>query len=286
MSNQSKAVVAVCIVAGIVGLIVFDLAMSPGKKSASTPAQAAGDDSRTIGLNPTPPVTFPLEPELPIPKKGANEDTGNDPAPVPSIEKYSVRQGDNIWSIAKAKYGDGAEWKRIAEANPNMNPQSLKVGMELVIPGKPKALKGSKAIPGQENSQMYTVQAGETLSTISTKFYKTVKYAKTILEANKELIKTADKVKAGMQIVIPQIKEATTAAVPSGSAPPETRTDPAPATPKTYKVKQGDSLWKIANSINPQHVNDTMDKIVKANGDKLRLKTDSLRVDWELVIPD
>jgi nucleoid-associated protein YgaU len=304
MSNKSKAVVAVCIVAGILGLIIFDLALSPGKnKTANVTPAATPEDNGTpiikIGGDAQidPPIAAKPAEEPQTASKGNSEVKESPAAPAaPAAEEYEVKAGDNIWTIAKKKYGDGSEWHRIAEANPNVNMNSLPVGKKIVIPAKPaatpavEAKKGSKEIAGAENSEVYTVQAGDTLSTISSHFFQTVKYAKAIFEANKELIRSPDRLKPGIQIVIPKVKDVSTAAAPKAETPPAPA-DPAPekaaATGKrTYKVQPGDSLWKIAAKYDAKHVHDMIEKIVHANSDKLESLDTPVKVGWDLVIPE
>jgi 5'-nucleotidase/UDP-sugar diphosphatase len=50
--------------------------------------------------------------------------------------KHVITQGDTLWDIAKAAYGDGTLWRKIAEANGNPRPRALHVGKELSIPAK------------------------------------------------------------------------------------------------------------------------------------------------------
>ena len=47
---------------------------------------------------------------------------------------YTVKKGDTLYGIARAKYGDGKQYTKIVAANPGVSPQSLKVGQTLVIP--------------------------------------------------------------------------------------------------------------------------------------------------------
>jgi len=50
---------------------------------------------------------------------------------------YVVVKGDSLWKIAKAKYGDGAKWNKIYEANKKTigkNPDKIYPGQKLVIP--------------------------------------------------------------------------------------------------------------------------------------------------------
>ena len=51
-----------------------------------------------------------------------------------SQKTYKVQEGDSFWSIASKMLGGGAEWEKIARANPSVNPDNLKVGSTLVIP--------------------------------------------------------------------------------------------------------------------------------------------------------
>ncbi|WP_440981451.1 5'-nucleotidase C-terminal domain-containing protein [Shinella sumterensis] len=50
--------------------------------------------------------------------------------------KHVIARGDTLWDIAKAAYGDGTLWRRIADANGNPRPRALHIGTELSIPGK------------------------------------------------------------------------------------------------------------------------------------------------------
>ena len=54
--------------------------------------------------------------------------------PAPAQVVYRVQPGDSLWLIARRKYGNGALWPRIEQANPG-RVQSLAVGDSLVLPG-------------------------------------------------------------------------------------------------------------------------------------------------------
>jgi len=47
---------------------------------------------------------------------------------------WLVRDGDTLWAIAGAEYGDSREWKRIASANGIEDPKKMRIGTVLVIP--------------------------------------------------------------------------------------------------------------------------------------------------------
>ncbi|MGQ3280784.1 MAG: 5'-nucleotidase C-terminal domain-containing protein, partial [Shinella sp.] len=50
--------------------------------------------------------------------------------------KHVIARGDTLWDLAKAAYGDGTLWRKIAEANNNPRPRALHIGTELSIPSK------------------------------------------------------------------------------------------------------------------------------------------------------
>jgi 5'-nucleotidase len=52
----------------------------------------------------------------------------------PAGQKYTVKKGDTLWKISARHYGNPKEWKKIAEANPKINPNKLKAGQVIVIP--------------------------------------------------------------------------------------------------------------------------------------------------------
>ena len=53
---------------------------------------------------------------------------------APATGKYVVTRGDSLWKIAAEKYGNGTEWKKIAEANALKRPNHIEIGEELTVP--------------------------------------------------------------------------------------------------------------------------------------------------------
>ena len=47
---------------------------------------------------------------------------------------YKVKPGDTLWKLAALHYGNGNQWKKIADANPGLSPTTLKVGQTITIP--------------------------------------------------------------------------------------------------------------------------------------------------------
>lgn len=55
---------------------------------------------------------------------------------IQTAKKHTVQQSDSLYKLAVKYYNDGAQWKKILEANKQIlkNQNSLKVGQDLVIP--------------------------------------------------------------------------------------------------------------------------------------------------------
>jgi len=90
--------------------------LPPGEQIA-----AAGKSTRGAARGSTPPA-----------KKGGSKSTGT------TGRRYTVKNGDTLWKIAKAEYGTAtkANVDRIREANSIGSDGSLKAGQSLTIPAK------------------------------------------------------------------------------------------------------------------------------------------------------
>jgi len=165
------------------------------------------------------------------------------------------------------------------------------------------------AAPGSAlpaGTKLYEVKQGDTLFRIARQQYGPANTGKhtLILEANKDKIKGPAGLKIGMKLVIPPLPDAAPAATPSvpttrpstpASRRPPSRSGLASADPlpagllssvhdvapaagtKSYTVKAGDNLYKIARASGT-----TIDKILKAN--KVKNPRD-LKVGTKLEIP-
>ncbi|SCX25777.1 5'-nucleotidase C-terminal domain-containing protein [Agrobacterium rosae] len=109
--------------------------VAPPKEAAkpATPAPA------------TAPATTAQAPAATTPAPAAPAPTASAPAtPAPAAStttaaaaaKYVVARGDSLWKIAAEKYGNGLEWKKIAEANALKRPNHIEVGEELNVPAQ------------------------------------------------------------------------------------------------------------------------------------------------------
>jgi nucleoid-associated protein YgaU len=158
----------------------------------------------------------------------------------PVSNSYTIKPGDTLWSIAKEFYnGDGTKSKLIAEANKDKipNPNRIKVGTEIVIPPSGSStMPMGRTEPAQEQSyntsegQNYTVRKGDTLSSISKKFYGTVNKRNIIVDANRDRLATeSTTLKVGWKLVIPKLSKSP--GQPAGSPANRGKTS-TPSTPK------------------------------------------------------
>ena len=47
---------------------------------------------------------------------------------------HTIQRGDTLWSIARRTYGDGQRWREISAANPGLEPRSLHIGQQIILP--------------------------------------------------------------------------------------------------------------------------------------------------------
>ncbi len=53
---------------------------------------------------------------------------------TPASRTHTIQDGDTLWEISQAYYGNGARWEEIANANPGLNPRRLTIGQDIIIP--------------------------------------------------------------------------------------------------------------------------------------------------------
>jgi len=202
--------VAIVIIAGII--ILWQVGVFGGK------APAAND---TISV-PTPaveehPVTFTMPAPVTPTTTTAVDQEG---------ENYTVKKGDTLWKIAKAKYGDGSKYKVIEEANKDKlpDPAKLKIGMVLLIPHIESGTHVTPAIETPKPSIKYhIVKKNDTLKKLALRYYKNSSKSNLIFEANRDKLATPEtSLKPGWKLVIP----------PENTEPPvEPKTNPITPTP-------------------------------------------------------
>ena len=82
----------------------------------------------------TEPAAAATAPAAPTAEAPAAASTATEAAAATAATVYKVVAGDSLWKIAKATYGDGMLWSKIAEANALRNPNVISIGRELQLP--------------------------------------------------------------------------------------------------------------------------------------------------------
>jgi nucleoid-associated protein YgaU len=130
--------------------------------------------------------------------------------------EYVVQPGDSMWTIARRWYGDSVRWREIAVSNPDIDPERLRVGQRLQLPARDdsrtvglnravsiQAASATTRVPAGSGRQ-YTVQSGDTLSTIAEDQYRSESRWREIYQANRTTIGgNPDRLKVGMKLRIP-----------------------------------------------------------------------------------
>lgn len=139
--------------------------------------------------------------------------------PKSAVKTYKVEAGDSPFTIAQKLYGDGKYASRIMAANPKVNAKRLKIGQELTIPdlnsseaaatpvARPETVTTARptATVATASAKTYKVQAGDTLTRISTKVYGKSGMWKQLYAANKTKIGSdPTNLRAGMVLQVPE----------------------------------------------------------------------------------
>jgi LysM repeat protein len=171
------------------------------------PAQPSAVTQEVARLAPTPvvPVQDTIAPTLPPSEPVA---TG--------VSEHTIAKGESFYTLGK-KYGVG--YKAIADANPGVNPNRLKIGDKIKIP--PPKMAGAATLNGtvaptlvDGGVKTYKVKSGDNLGKIGTMFGVTPKQLRA---ANN--LKT-DQIKVGQTLKIPMKETAAVDSIPPVPAAP------------------------------------------------------------------
>jgi len=123
---MSKAWIALSLTPAV---LLVGCSSEPEPVSAVPPPSYSSQSNETLE-----PVAIDQGPGIaPGPGVGSYEPEPLTPA-QPANRTYTIARGDTLWSIAQRTYGNGQRWRDIAQANPSVDPQKLKVGQQIVLP--------------------------------------------------------------------------------------------------------------------------------------------------------
>lgn len=121
-------------------ITLLSLSLMVGCKSGTETSSTLGKDTGVLDVShPTPSAEPAAQPiyDQPVVQTPVVQQVGYTPVqsttPVVSGNSYTVKKGDTLSSIARAKYGSG-DWKKIAAANPGLDPNHIKVGQKINLP--------------------------------------------------------------------------------------------------------------------------------------------------------
>lgn len=181
-----------------------------------------------VGAQATPPPS--PSPLPPTPSAVPTEPFNCDALPERSGSGlYEVQVGDTLSTIAEAVYGDPTAFGALAAFNELNGTRPLCVGEMLLIPDNPDAFRAFETLPvNDQGERIYTVQPGDTLSTIATTVYADPTLFGPIADANG--LTNGTPLQASTTLVIPNIPGLTDPPAPAPLQPPASVT-PIPVPP-------------------------------------------------------
>ena len=121
-------------------------------------------------------------------------------------QKHAVAAGESLWTISEKYYKSGYNWVDLQKANNLTDADAIEVGQELTIPNvtpiPPQGEITSTSTEEIAKPQTYTVMHGDTLWSISMKFYSGDGYQwSKIAQANS--LANPDLIHAGNVLTLP-----------------------------------------------------------------------------------
>ena len=150
--------------------------------------------------------------------------------------QYVVKKGDSgFWAIAAKHYGNGKYWTLIAKANPDADSNRLKPGDVLIMPDRatdsttsPDSTGPAATITPGPGQKVHTVTKADNTGFwgIAKKYYGNGKYYTLIAKANPKV--KSGSLKAGQQLIIPELTDEARRTTTSTPAKPRTKPRTAP----------------------------------------------------------
>jgi LysM repeat protein len=131
------------------------------------------------------------------------------PTPTPSAPfTYKVQDGDNLFGIIESQglANNANALQLIIFLNPNVDPNNLQVGEDILLPNPDMPLPTATPIPEnlpRGTKIIYTIEGGDSLELIASKFNSTVEAILALKENKDAGITDANTIFAGQKIVVP-----------------------------------------------------------------------------------
>ena len=127
--------------------------------------------------------------------------------PVPSTPaNLTVKPGDTLTTISARTLGDGEQWRRFLTVNPGLNPNRLRVGQVLKIPGvvPTPSRPVVNAVAAKPVQKTHRVGTGDTLTSIASTHYGDSSRWNDIFVANKKVLGgNPDQLRVDVVLLIP-----------------------------------------------------------------------------------
>lgn len=171
-------------------------------------------------------------------------------------QTIKVKSGDSLWKIAEQYNTSISELQSLNQLKTTM----IFAGQSLQIPGtkstKASLTTKSKATESSASTtSSYTVTFGDSLWLIAKNHQMSIAKLKSLNSLNSDLIRPGQKLKVSGSTKSSSSQSSSsntnsTSRSNSSSNNKTTNSNSSSSTSSTYKVKLGDSIWKIANSVN------------------------------------
>lgn len=228
MTHEKIAVLVVTVVIAV--LLSLTLLSSPGTPVVETAELKAPDPDATALLDPSGAAPFGMQDvldgktatRLDVPPKPATAEVVGPTTEQAMPLAHRVANGETLDVIAKRLYGRASAASEILAANPGLNPRRMKVGTELKLPRAPTikgrgtpesaaqpkpALNGTLsnpvATPVASASREHVVRSKDSLGSIARSRYGSENAWRRIYDANRDRLKSPNKLVVGMKLRLP-----------------------------------------------------------------------------------